>query len=163
MSTTAAYAWVCPVYMYKYGYLWNWMLFPLVLYTALCISFAGCSIALCRIIMIIPLIARFLGPTWGPSGAGRTQVGPMLAPGTLLSGIVSITLLQTLCEMVQNAFRKWFSRVSMYLLSTFWQNPVDIISDWLSRIWCKIAQNLWGTQRCIVSIKTFQSRHTCLV
>ena len=23
------------------------------------------------------LIARFLGPTWGPSGAGRTQVGPM--------------------------------------------------------------------------------------
>ena len=25
-------------------------------------------------------------PTWGPSGAGRTQVGPMLAPWTLLSG-----------------------------------------------------------------------------
>ena len=26
------------------------------------------------------LIARFMGPTWGPSGADRTQVGPMLAP-----------------------------------------------------------------------------------
>ena len=26
-----------------------------------------------------PLIARFMGPTWGPSGADRTQVGPMLA------------------------------------------------------------------------------------
>ena len=26
------------------------------------------------------------GPTWGPPGAGRTQVGPMLAPWTLLSG-----------------------------------------------------------------------------
>ena len=25
-------------------------------------------------------------PTWGPSGADRTQVGPMLAPWTLLSG-----------------------------------------------------------------------------
>ena len=25
----------------------------------------------------ISLIARFLGPTWGPSGADRTQVGPM--------------------------------------------------------------------------------------
>ena len=25
------------------------------------------------------LIARFMGPTWGPSGADRTQVGPMLA------------------------------------------------------------------------------------
>ena len=32
------------------------------------------------------LIARFMRPTWGPSGADRTQVGPMLAPWTLLSG-----------------------------------------------------------------------------
>ena len=31
-------------------------------------------------------IARFMVPTWGPSGADRTQVGPMLAPWTLLSG-----------------------------------------------------------------------------
>ena len=31
-----------------------------------------------------PLIIRFMGPTWGPSGADRTQVG--LAPWTLLSG-----------------------------------------------------------------------------
>ena len=33
-----------------------------------------------------PLIVRFMGPTWGPSGADRTQVGPMFAPWTLLSG-----------------------------------------------------------------------------
>ena len=26
------------------------------------------------------LMARFMGPTWGPSGADRAQVGPMLAP-----------------------------------------------------------------------------------
>ena len=32
------------------------------------------------------LIAKFMGPTWGPSGADRTQVGPMFAPWTLLSG-----------------------------------------------------------------------------
>ena len=36
----------------------------------------------------VPLIARFVGPTWGPSGADRTQVGPILAPWTLLSGSV---------------------------------------------------------------------------
>ena len=35
------------------------------------------------------LLARFIGLTWGPSGADRTQVGPMLAPWTLLSGSVS--------------------------------------------------------------------------
>ena len=32
------------------------------------------------------LIARFMGPTWGTSGADRTRVGPMLVPWTLLSG-----------------------------------------------------------------------------
>ena len=34
---------------------------------------------------VVPLIARFMGPTGGPPGADRTQVGPMLAPWTLLS------------------------------------------------------------------------------
>ena len=34
----------------------------------------------------ISLRARFIGPTRGPSGADRTQVGPMWAPWTLLSG-----------------------------------------------------------------------------
>ena len=36
------------------------------------------------------LIARFMGPTWGPSGANGTQVGPVLAPWTLISGIAFI-------------------------------------------------------------------------
>ena len=30
-----------------------------------------------------------MGPTWGPSEAGRTQMGPMSAPWTLLSGMLS--------------------------------------------------------------------------
>ena len=39
---------------------------------------------------ITSLIARFVGPIWGLSGADRTQMGPMLAPWTLLSGTVMI-------------------------------------------------------------------------
>ena len=35
-------------------------------------------------------IARFMGPIWGQCGADRTQVGPMLAPWTLLSEICFI-------------------------------------------------------------------------
>ena len=31
-------------------------------------------------------IAQFMGPTWGPPGSSRPQMGPMLAPWTLLSG-----------------------------------------------------------------------------
>ena len=34
----------------------------------------------------LPLIARFTWPTWGPPGAGRTQVGPMWVPCKLISG-----------------------------------------------------------------------------
>ena len=37
--------------------------------------------------LMASLIARFMRPTWGPSGADRTQVGPKLAPWTLLSGM----------------------------------------------------------------------------
>ena len=35
-------------------------------------------------------IPRFVGPTWGPPGSCRPQMGPMLAPWTLLSGIPSM-------------------------------------------------------------------------
>ena len=42
------------------------------------------------------LRARFLGPTWGPSGTDRTQVGTMLAPWTLLPGIITCVCLQTI-------------------------------------------------------------------
>ena len=32
--------------------------------------------------------ARFMGPTWGPPGSCRPQIGPILAPWTLLSGYI---------------------------------------------------------------------------
>ena len=35
-------------------------------------------------------IARFMGPTWDPPGAYSTQVGPMLAQWTLLSGLFGL-------------------------------------------------------------------------
>ena len=45
-----------------------------------------CSVIACWTPFLPTLIARFMGPTCGPSGADRTQVGHMLAPWTLLSG-----------------------------------------------------------------------------
>ena len=38
---------------------------------------------------ISPQISRFIGPTWGPPGSCWPQMGPMLAPWTLLSGTFS--------------------------------------------------------------------------
>ena len=59
-------------------------------------------------ICIISLIARFMGPTWGPSGADRTQVGPMLAPWTLLPGIfrISFIAIYSKCNLFHCTYKK---------------------------------------------------------
>ena len=38
-------------------------------------------------ILIASHKAKFMGPTWGPPGSCRPQMGPMLAPWNLLSGL----------------------------------------------------------------------------
>ena len=45
-------------------------------------------------------IARFMGPTWGPPGSFRPQMGPMLAPWTLLSRYLSIPRSLVLTEAI---------------------------------------------------------------
>ena len=45
----------------------------------------------------ITLITRFMGPTWGPSGADRTQLGPMWATWNLLSGYACRAILLWCC------------------------------------------------------------------
>ena len=59
----------------------------------------------------LTLIARFMEPTWGLSGADRTQVGPMLAPWTLLSG-------------------KWGASTTSFKIA------FDECVGWLYFIWC---------------------------
>ena len=49
-----------------------------------------------------------MGPTWGPSGADRTQVGPMLAPWTLLSWIASYPSFQA--DLYSKHSRTWSQR-----------------------------------------------------
>ena len=43
-------------------------------------------------------IAKFMGPTWGPPGSCRPQMGPMLAPLTLLSGLLHLQAQQHTCQ-----------------------------------------------------------------
>ena len=47
------------------------------------------------------LITRFMGPIWGPFGAARTQMSPMLAPWTMLSGTLHS------CSMSELKHRNW--------------------------------------------------------
>ena len=75
------------------------------------------------VVFLTPLIARFMGPTWDPSGANRTQVGPMLAPWTFLSGslwpsdIIWHYKLKTLCFLflviafhIQTSYSQYLSQ-----------------------------------------------------
>ena len=73
-----------------------------------CLSFCGYPTIFVRHMAILPgkfkakvivtQIAKFMGPTWGPPGSCQPQMGPMLAPWTLLSGQVwNWWTLQTLC------------------------------------------------------------------
>ena len=70
-------------------------------------SMAGSKRHLCIMILTTKstLIARFMGPTWGPSGADRTQVGPMLVPWTLLSG--KLTYCNVRCEYHHHWTCRW--------------------------------------------------------
>ena len=62
-------------------------------------------------------IAKFMGPTWGPPGSCRPQMGPMLAPWTLLSGMASTVLACINC-MIAYATTAFFGGV-MKLIDGF--------------------------------------------
>ena len=58
------------------------------------------------------LITRFMRPTWGPSGADRTQVGPVLAPWTLLSWLFLCNCIEALSWVSRSHFKDNYSSVS---------------------------------------------------
>ena len=68
------------------------------------------------------LIARFMGPTWGPSGADRAQVGPMLAPWTLLSGIF-----RTECYDNMYNYNSLYMQIEMFCS---WKSANNFCVDW---------------------------------
>ena len=83
-------------------------------------------------IWVETLIARLMGPSWGPSGADRTQVGPMLAPWPLLSGTVfrfpmvhqgvkNFVLAQVLKFWVFLMNCIWFRENFTKILWSYWQ------------------------------------------
>ena len=66
---------------------WKWQIFALSGYRLLLGQLSMHSAVMRQSTWRTSLITRFMEPTWGPSGADRTQVGPMLAPCTLISGL----------------------------------------------------------------------------
>ena len=74
-------------------------------------------------------IARLMGPTWGPPGSCQPQMGPMLAPWTLLSEMLSVS----------HDIGTWFCCVLLYQIPFM----VGCISEIRAIIWMpQIAQVL---------------------
>ena len=108
-----------------------------------------------------------MGPTWwGQSGADRTQVGPMLAPWTLLSGNIWKTKAGIELRPVQKlvsigAFSKWrhFVDTTLHFLEIkFWcfdSNATDVLSKvptyrssyYLNQIWESLRPHTCITRR----------------
>ena len=67
----------------------------------------------CRSIVLnhryVSQIARFMGPIWGPPGSCRPQMGPMLAPWTLLSGMSLLWFADTGLFVYSRSFITWIS------------------------------------------------------
>ena len=61
----------------------------------------GSQADIVQIVMLkTPLTARLIWPTWGPSGADRTQVGPCCLHEILLSGLISIHIYSPVWNIV---------------------------------------------------------------
>ena len=89
-------------------------------------------------------------PTWGPPGADRSQVGPVLAPWTLLSGVITnvfgsllmirnITAMKRNCRQVDTKFDiTWILTISVatrdeHVVSmTMFQYETTMLLYWLS-------------------------------
>ena len=91
-------------------------------------------------IPITTLIARFMGPTWGPPGADRAQVGPMLAPWTLLSG--------------QEAYDFYMELPAYVKYKTF----INLVRQGKSEIIHQDGRRLIGTGILIINLRRWSDR-----
>ena len=92
-----------------------------------------------------PLIAKFMGPTWDPSGADRTQVGPTLAPWTLLSG--------TLTGPIKQHFSLWRNK-----FNTPYQSNTNKGNRYLKHC-CVTLDECWNMIPQVISIDAVCRTH----
>ena len=100
-----------------------------------------------------------MGPTWDPPGADRTQVGPILAPWTLLSGCFYI---KTVFPGIQvpdinvrrreNVSYLWWEFLYLYThktVSLYWE--CTSISEWFSHV----MRGIHNDCKCSIKIEWF--------
>ena len=79
---------------------------------------------------VLPQIARFMGPTWGPSGADRTHVGPMLAPCTFDLGTTPS------CPKLHPGTLDWIKNLECAIRYISWYWLLDMSSFFSTVLQC---------------------------
>ena len=107
-----------------------------------------------RIARWIYLIARFMGPTWGPPGADRTQVGPMLAPWTLLTGMIKQHTTYNEEEILNYHpyFRDYFGKLvhQEETSYTIIINIINITHKFLLPLWYKCKNDIMNPKKLFI-------------
>ena len=103
-------------------------------------------------------ITKFMGPTWGPPGSCRPQMGPMLAPWTLLLGLVmmeaghgfTFCITDPLCE--ESTSYWWIlptkGQWCRTLMFFYVISPDKLLNNLSSCQWFKIAWHCNVDSRC---------------
>ena len=105
-------------------------------------------------------IAKFMGPTWGPSGSCRPHMGPMLAPWTSLSGQLRITM--TMCEWCGDSTysQHWGSHATLRNMVRWQVHCGSIIIVFLATFWWlsswRRAHCCYGLCIIMVMVRRFQ-------
>ena len=95
---------------------------------------------------VVTQIAMLIGPTWGPPGSCRPQMGPMLAPWTLLLGQPTLLIVMVW----------WFSTRtdSSCAQQCWWRNHA---SPAVYRLICEL-DHLAVWAQCNIKISSYQYR-----
>ena len=105
--------------------------------------------------VIASLRTRFMGPTWGPSGADRTQMGPMLAPWTLLSGL----WLMPFINLYAMRNKKFYNFIFYWCIS-FHNFTLDLITHTCHSCNCSLNTSpLKQQNRWVVTPDCFKGTH----
>ena len=86
-----------------------------------------------------------MGPTWGPSGADRTQVGPTLAPCTLLSEYLWIQIQ----EVASNIWSKVYGVAPHITSRHHVRVPLEV------ELWCCVYNSVCQTLLTVADFQRF--------
>ena len=98
---------------------------------------------------VLTLIARFMGPIWGPPWADRTQVAPMLAPCTLLSGDHSFLSKTAPRKIGQNKESQVWHSLHSFILITWY---VIIFQHSAVMLWMIFSNSIKSNCHVVVSV-----------